>query len=104
MLTERERDLIVRRAAGEYACIPLLKIIKRPKNPTPEDKLYYEFLRVVTTKSLDVKRYERLQQEILERHPHPFGAPLPEPGLVTDEDGLTRLAPGWWQENTPSSE
>lgn len=73
-LTERDKELIARRAAGEYACAPQLRKISL-KSRDPDDAVYLDFLRLVLQRSFNIEDYERLQLKVLEQHPHPFGLP-----------------------------
>lgn len=71
-LTDKEKDYIIRRARGEYAVEDILKKIKaaRRANRNPGDVLYLDFLDVALSDRGDRKEYERLQREILDRHPN----------------------------------
>lgn len=73
-LTEQDRMLIARRAAGEYACMPQLRRISL-KSRDPADAVYIDFLRLVLKRGFKIEDYERLQLRVLALHPHPFGLP-----------------------------
>jgi len=76
-LTSHEKCLIARRAAGEYACMPKLRLLatRHRTNDSSEDIVYLEFLRLVTRRNYANDEYEILQQRVLAEIPFPFGQP-----------------------------
>lgn len=71
-LTENEKLLIARRAAGEYACGPQLRKISL-SSKSPDDGPFLDFLREALKKSPKGDVYERLQRAVLRIIPEPFG-------------------------------
>jgi hypothetical protein len=76
-LTEREKTLIARRAAGEYAIIPAVERIVRDhkKNRNPDDQVFLDYARWALTAKWNAKDYERLATAVLAIIPEPFGPP-----------------------------
>ena len=128
-LSDDEKLVIAKRAAGSYAILPRLQSIlfEQRKNKDPNDSVYLDFAKLaskgpVSTKNLE--EYRRLQKEILQLHPDPYGAGLgldrpkksknrrkcsickktdhtarkcPDKSkkAIVSDDGLPRLTPGW---------
>lgn len=81
-LTDYEIEMVCRRAMGEYAIIGACRRIltsHKKSDRDPKDKLYYEFLEVALAKTIKWARYEKLQKQILERHPPRTPPPLDQP-------------------------
>ena len=84
-LTQRERLLIARRAAGEYGSISQVEKIVRDhkRNREPADAMFLEFAILVTKKSWPWDDYERLQKLVLTEIPEPWG---PKRQVLIPED------------------
>jgi hypothetical protein len=90
-LTECERILIARRAAGEYGVVSAVRRIvdAHKKNRNPDDAIFLEFSRLIFQKSWRNEDYERLQRSVLAVIPEPWGPPFwkrepkPEPAGTT---------------------
>jgi len=76
-LTDRERLLIARRAAGEYSInFEIRQIVSgHQKNKNATDTPFLEFARLTQKSSWDDDDYERLGKVVLQEIPYPHGIP-----------------------------
>ena len=82
-LSDREKELIARRAGGEYAIIPTIRNIltKHQKNRNPEDAPFLDFARLVLRKTIPWDEYMSQAKIVLDLYPEPFGPPWNKQGL-----------------------
>lgn len=81
-LTDAEKQLVLRRAKGEYAvddCCRRIWNAHGKKNRCPEDAPYIEFLRVVVCKTINLKSYEATQRVLLGMQPSEQVKEKPKP-------------------------
>ena len=76
-LTDHEKNLIARRAAGEYATIPQLRrlVTEHRKNRILEDQVFLEFARLALKSSWSRDDYREKSQAVLDIIPEPWGTP-----------------------------
>src|SRR3972149_5138107 len=85
MLTDRERSLVARLAAGEYAVRDVcLKVAREHRDLFDEDALYVEYVGLEQARwngrgDADLSRREDLRELILERRPPEAKRPLKRP-------------------------
>lgn len=74
-LSDDEKAIIAQRAGGCYSIVPALRRIKtkHTANRNKDDRVYLQFISVCLNKRFDEENYERLQRQILNKHPYPFG-------------------------------
>jgi len=88
-MTDHEKELVARRAYGEYAVNEQCTRIWEKYRKKLRGSIYIEFLRVIHKKSYSWEEYEVAARSIHKEHPRePSPAFGPEPGPEPEHEGL----------------